>query len=207
MSVLPYSETQIADEIAAFADKITDAKARWCYCFERASYKSVSRYGGEEVQLNERTFPVCDRILGIYAGSASYRLRKIKALGIDAAFAWALTRDRRDPDMRPYFNVGPMQAWHVGHVYFARVESHPHVLKIGFSRRVRERLEDIESKNKTALVVRPRTLRVGTLADEHWWHKNWRDYRISGEWFFDPFQSERSLPEFLIADQAKGRAA
>jgi hypothetical protein len=91
-----------------------------------------------------------------------------------------------------------MEAWHVGHVYFARLEDHPHVVKVGFSRRVRERLEDIESKCKSRLVVNPKELRVGTMADEHWWHRNWKASHISGEWFFDPFTTERSLPAFLI---------
>jgi hypothetical protein len=91
-----------------------------------------------------------------------------------------------------------MQAWHVGHLYYARVESHPHVVKIGFSRRLHERFEDIESKVKTKLFMHRGGAKPGTLADEHWWHAAWSRHNISGEWFFDPRMTDRTLPDFLI---------
>jgi len=204
MAIIPYSNDQFAEEAAAFAEKITPARARWEYCFEAASFVYDSPRYGRCVCLNERTLPVCDRIVGVYPGGAKVRLGKIKRLGLDGALEW--DANERRTITKPWFTVGPMQAWHVGHLYFARVKSHPHVVKIGFSRRVRQRIDDIESKVKTPLFVEKGQMRVGTLADEHWWHKNWGDHRISGEWFFDPFTTERTLPAFL-AEPAKQEAA
>lgn len=200
MSSVPYSNEQLADDAAAFAEKITPPKERWAYCFERASYVYRSLRYGAGVCLNDRTFPVVDRIAGCFPGGAKFRLGKIKQLGLDGAFE-ADAKARRF-STKPWFYVGPMQAWHVGHVYFARVETHPHVLKVGFSRRVHDRLDDIEAKVKAKLVMLPGEIRVGTLADEHWWHKNWEKSQISGEWFFDPHMTDRSLPAFLAVAQS-----
>jgi hypothetical protein len=196
MSGLPYSDAALAESAAAFAEKITPARARWQYCFSRTAYEAKHRRTGEAtVYLNERTFPVVDRITGCIRGGAKYRLGKIKRLGIDGAIEW--DAGYKHIATKPLLHVGPMQAWNVGHLYFARCVSHPHVVKIGFSRRVRARLDDIESKAKTKIELRPGEIRVGTLADEHWWHKNWEKFRISGEWFFDPHMSGRTLPAFL----------
>lgn len=194
MVSLPFRESDLADEVNAFAAKIEPAKDRWLYCLDRASYQKVHR-GSEYVCLNERTMPVCDRIIGCYKGTASSRLAKIKEFGWDGAQEWVAGRTWLA--QRPYFYVGPMQAWHVGHVYFAAVESHPHVVKIGFSRRVRERLEDIESQHKTKLFVPRDHLFVGTMADEHWWHRERKAHHISGEWFLHPEAESRELPDFL----------
>jgi len=205
MARVPYSEQQLAESAAAFAEKIAPARVRWQYCFERASYKRKERTTGEvKVFLNARTFPVVDRLTGCYSGGAGYRLGQIKRRGMDGALAW--DAEQRRVVTQPFFHVGPMQAWHVGHLYFARVVSHPHVVKIGFSRRVRDRFDDIESKVKSKIEMHPGEIRVGTLADEHWWHKNWSDHRISGEWFFDPHMKDRSLPEFLSAASEKAAA-
>jgi len=204
MASVPYSEAELADSAAAFAEKITPAKERWEYCFDRASYKQTTRGGEVKTFLNERTFPVVDRITGCTRGGAGYRLGKIRRLGLDAALAWDW--GYKHIVAKPLLDVGPMQAWNVGHLYFARCVSHPHVVKIGFSRRVRERLDDIESKIKARIELRHGESRVGTLADEHWWHKNWSDLRISGEWFFDPHMTDRSLPAFLD-ETVQARAA
>lgn len=195
MAAIPYSEQHLAENAAAFAATITPAKERWEYCAARATYESRLGYG---ICVNDRTIPVVARILGTSAGRAKLNLQRLRRKSFEDAraeanaFAFELIGDR--------FAVGPMQAWHVGHLYFARVVSHPHVVKIGFSRRVRARLDDIESKVKSKIEMRPGEIRVGTLADEHWWHKNWSDHRISGEWFFDPHMSDRSLPDFLRED-------
>lgn len=199
MSAFPFREDDLAIQAEAFAQSITPAKARWQYCFEKSTYWYTDKYGRRELSPNVRTHAVCDRILGVYKGSSAYPLRQIRLKGIDAAFEWAGTLKRYSA--RPMFYVGPMQSWHVGHVYFARVRSHPHVVKIGFSRRVRDRVNDIETKCRSQLFVQPKQLLVGTLADEHWWHKNWSKHRISGEWFLDPFMSDRTLPSFLDQQQ------
>ncbi len=150
--------------------------------------------------MNQRTIPVCGRILGRDVVTTRLRLGLLLTEGIEAAFEWGKQWDERWKHLelsKPSYSVGPMQAWHIGHLYFARVASHPHVVKIGFSRRVRERLDDIASKAKVKVEMRPGEIRVGTLADEHWWHKNWEKCRISGEWFFDPRMTDRTLPAFL----------
>lgn len=203
MSAIPYKSDDLAASLNTFATRIEPAAERWQYCFDRATYKSR-----DGLWINQRTLPVCGRIIGrLSPSSVAFRLGKIKRLGWDGALEWAKQWDADKPDWFPQtFAVGPLQQWHIGHLYFARVVSHPHVVKIGFSRRVRERFEDIESKCKTKLFMRPRDIRVGTLADEHWWHKNWAARRISGEWFFDPHTSDRSLPDFL-AKHAQAEAA
>jgi hypothetical protein len=200
MASVPYSNDQFAEEAAAFAEKITPARARWEYCFNRSTYEH-EKYG---LCVNMRTVPVVARILGIYHGRVKTNFFLLRNSDFENARARANARPSRLVPER--FAVGPMQAWHVGHLYFARVKSHPHVVKIGFSRRVRDRVDDIESKVKAALFVEKGQMRVGTHADEHWWHKNWDDHRISGEWFFDPFTTGRSLPAFL-AEPAKQEAA
>ncbi len=208
MANVPYRENQLADSVAAFAEKITPAKARWAYCADRSTYIYHNKKYGSGPVLNLRTMPVCARILGIDASAARFRLGYILRYGLDGAWSWGEDRDKQPnrAGWKPTFFVGPMQAWHVGHLYFARVISHPHVVKIGFSRRVRDRLEDIESKVKSKVEMRPGEIRVGTLADEHWWHRNWDGLRISGEWFFDPRMTERTLPDFLAATQDREAA-
>lgn len=203
MSTFPHSREQLAESIAAFAEKITPARARWAYCFSKASYIDDSPRFGRRVVLSARTLPVCDRIAGGRNGGAKFRLEKIRKLGLDGAFEWDANYDHIAT--KPWFWVGPMQAWNVGHLYFARVVSHPHVVKIGFSRRVRERFEDIETKVKAKLVTCADDICAGTLADEHWWHNNWSKTNISGEWFFDPHMTDRSLPEFLKSDALPAR--
>lgn len=202
MASVPYSESQLAESAASFAEKITPAKERWNYCFLRATYPHCDKYGDRRL-LNLRTIPVCARVLGRDNWHVQSAIGRIMNHGYDGAveFVQGLF-DRHNgciPSFHPdrYFDAGPMQAWHVGHLYFARVISHPHVVKIGFSRRVRDRLADIESKSKTKIEMRPGHIRAGTLADEHWWHKNWGNHRISGEWFFDPHMPDRTLPDFL----------
>jgi hypothetical protein len=192
---IPYTADQLAESAAAFAEKITPAKERWEYCFARASYA----YGDGRC-INSRTVPVVARILGVHVPRAKFNLSWLKRRGFDAAKS---DLNARSSILGDRFAVGPMQAWHVGHLYFARVRSHPHVVKIGFSRRLHDRFDDIASKAKVKLYMAPGEVRAGTLADEHWWHRDWGKFRISGEWFFDPHMSERTLPNFLAGhDQA-----
>lgn len=197
---LPERDSALAQVAADFAGKITPSRERWAYCLDRASFSEWLEWRGETFFLNERVLPVCDRILGIYRGASGYRLKQLRERGYDGAEEHYAKR--WSDHGKPFFGVGPMEGWHVGHVYFARLVDHPHVVKVGFSRRVRERLEDVESKCKAKLFVNPGDLRVGTLADEHWWHREWRKSRISGEWFFDPATTDRSLPAFLAPKSA-----
>ncbi|MGW9332700.1 GIY-YIG nuclease family protein [Bosea sp. NPDC055594] len=199
MSVLPYSADEIAQEVGEFAARITPSRARWEYCLSRASYPGKTPWGSETLYLDQRTLPVCDRIAGVNRGCAESRLRRLIQLGYDAAEADAA--QRLSVNGKPFFAAGPLEAWHIGHVYFARLNGYPHIVKVGFSRRVRDRLDDIESKCKHPLSVRQGELFVGTMADEHMRHRNWRSSRISGEWFFDPASSDRSLPPFLTPAQ------
>lgn len=198
MSILPISDAALAQEAADFAGRITPCHARWDYCFGRVAFYYQSKRG-EILTFHTRTLPVCDRILGVPKGTAALKLAGLRDYGFAGAEAraakWAWHKG-------PYFTVGPMEAWHVGHVYFARLVTHPHVVKVGFSRRVRERVDDIEAKCKSRIRVEPAELSVGTLADEQWWHREWRANRITGEWFFDPASTARTLPEFLAPKPA-----
>lgn len=204
MSAIPYSEANLAESAAEFAEKITPAKQRWEYCFARATYAWQHPRYGSSLSVNGRTVPVVARVAGVNETRIRVNFQRLKRHDYETAHAEA--NARASDILGDRFAVGPMQAWHIGHLYFARVDSHPHVVKIGFSRRVHDRFEDIASKCKTKLSMRPGEIRVGTLADEHWWHKNWSDHRISGEWFFDPHMPDRTLPNFL-ADHAQAEAA
>ena len=195
------SEEQLADEVGEFAESIAPAKERWLYCLDRSTYTYVCADGRELSPLADSAMPVCDRIVGCYRGSAKSRLAKIQTVGWDAAQEWAAGMTRQAT--RTYFYVGPMQPWNVGHVYFARIRTHPHVVKIGFSRRVRDRLDDIQSKTKSGLMIAEVGLEVGTLLDEHKWHRTQAANRITGEWFFDPSMADRTLPDFLQPSEEK----
>lgn len=192
-------DSTLAQAAADFAGKITPCRERWQYCFDSASFLFTTNRGYDVITLSTRTLPVCERILGIRKGSAALRMASLRDYGFDGAEERAAGWDWYEG---PYFTVGPMEAWHVGHVYFARLVNHPHVVKVGFSRRVRERLENVESKCKARIVLNPAELRVGTMADEHWWHRHWKATHISGEWFFDPAMTDRSLPAFLTPKRA-----
>lgn len=195
MVSLPYRDTDLAIEVNQFAESLTPAEGRWMYCLGRVRH-FVHVDGVRKPQFDERTSKVCDRIIG---RSCHYSFRLLHDIGWEGAVARDTEqRERLNITMLPpRYSVGPLQPWHIGHVYFARVASHPHVLKIGFSRRVRDRLEDIESKCKVSLDVPKGHLKVGTLADEHWWHRDWKATRITGEWFFDHKSTDRTLPAFL----------
>lgn len=188
------SQAQLAEQVAQFAEQHTPAKPRWEYALARTSHRRRLDDGRIITLLSERTFPVVARFLGVRQSRAAWWLRTMKREGgFEAAHAW-LSRFNDDP-----LTVGTLEPWQIGHVYFARVADMPHVAKVGFSRRVAERIDDIETKTKSRLIVD--TLKVGTLADEHWWHRNWRSLHISGEWFFWPQSSDRSLPAFLAQER------
>jgi len=195
---------RLTDEVNAFAESIDPALARWRYAARAGSYQFYSKHREEWAEaLNQKAVPSLARLLGISPARAKLRLSQIIRCGIEDTIAVAAKYDalRVTDLLPPYLHVGPLPQWCLGHVYFARVKTHPHILKIGFSRRVRDRLEDIAAKNKIDLIVPEGHLKVGTQADEHWWHSDWSRYRIDGEWFFDPKSSERSLPDFLTKSQ------
>lgn len=195
------SEANLAEQVAEFSAQIEPALVRWRYA-SRAGTKvhESSRYGKSEV-VNQRAVPALARLLGVSKVSTRHKLAVISRLGFDDAVEFGRQFDaKRLTDILPdYFAVGPLQQWCCGHVYFARVKSHQHVLKIGFSRRVRDRLEDVAAKHKTSLLVPAGHLKVGTQADERWWHADWAKFHIQGEWFFDPKSADRSLPHFLTS--------
>lgn len=196
MPRMPIRDSELVEKVQAFASSIEAAKPRWLYCLSRV--KQGHDYNGKSfIGYAERTVKASERIIGRFSPSA-HRYSRLDELGFEGAVQAA--RDARFPS-EPY-TVGPIEPWHFGHVYIARVATHPHVVKIGFSRRVRDRLEDIESKHRIALDMAPDHLKVGSVLDEHWWHNNWRKFRISGEWFFDPFRTEREMPPFLQQAEA-----
>lgn len=183
------SRAALADEIAAFAEKITPANARWEYALE-----SCRTRDGHFVV---KSFPALARLISgsIAPASVGFRLDQIQRYGsVDAARTAFFARPHRSRSAEPYA-VGPIEPWQIGHVYFARVKAMPHIVKVGFSRRVRDRIEDIESKSRAHLDVFATI--VGTAADEQWWHHDWRKLNITGEWFFEPKSTDRTLPAFL----------
>lgn len=199
----------LADEVNSFASSIEPALERWKYAARAGAYKYHSRRLDRVVDVvNDKAVPSLARLLGKSKSSARSRLAQILNLGFDDAVEFGRRfDDKRLTSLLPdYHSVGPMPHWCCGHVYFARVESHPHVLKIGFSRRVSDRLDDIAAKCKVRLILPASHLKVGTQADEHWWHKDWAQHQIDGEWFFDPKSTDRTLPDFL-AENAKKEAA
>lgn len=185
------SKDAMATQCAKFAESISSCEQRWAYCFARATFWYQSKHGLTSRVIDQRSVPTVERITG--CRGAAFRLAKIGSIGMEEALHY-----RFRVSERMLLTVGVMEPWHIGHVYLARLADYPHVMKIGFSRRVRQRLEDVESKAKLRLLV-PRLI-VGTMLDEQWQHRQYQDFRISGEWFFDPASSERSLPPFLAVN-------
>jgi hypothetical protein len=194
MAGLP-TKADLAAQVAAFAERVAPAIPRWEYAFKAAAYPVDDRFG-KRTCFNTKSFASLARFLGggIDAASVGYRLGQIEAhAGVEGARAAYYGRQIRQNLPDPY-RVGPVEPWQVGHVYFARLAAFPHVSKVGFSRRVNDRIEEIEGKSGRLAVE---AVKVGTLADEHWWHHSWRSLHISGEWYFWPRSNDRSLPPFL----------
>lgn len=176
------------EQVLKFAAEHEEAKPRWLYC------RSVLRHRDQLTDrwsYDERGLASCERFLKI---SAKYKLRMLRNQ----------TFEEVDDRLRRFggkgLTVGPVEPWQVGHVYFARLASHPHVVKVGFSRRVADRLDDLQRIAGCPLNFW--TAQPGIRALEAWWHRDWHRFRINGEWFFDPQSADRSLPAFLVAEKA-----
>jgi hypothetical protein len=204
--------SHLDDEVAEFAERITPAIARWEYAAKASRKLFYSKYVGAWINgLNAKAVPALSRVTGAKPRTVTSRVWRICNDGIDLAIEYARDYDEKyvakSKLLRPFFEVGTLPEWCCGHIYFARVKTHPHVIKVGFSRRVSERLDDIASRHKVQLILPDRDhIKVGTQADEHWWHGSWERFNITGEWFFDPKSTDRSLPSFL-ADFARAEAA
>lgn len=189
-----HTRAELAEQVAGFVSRITPTDARWQYAMEACTYE----YKGEP-NFCDTAARAVGRIVGHDLRGVSLRLMTIRKHGsIGAAREWFAQRPfwgSHDP-----YAVPALEPWHIGHVYFARLYKYPHLFKVGFTRRLHERIEDIESKSKVQ-IGEVRTL-VGTMADEALWHRKLRDTRVSGEWFFDPLKSERGLPDFLVKSEA-----
>lgn len=185
------SNAILAGEVAAFAAKHEPCRDRWLYCLDRSLHRYRWRDGRVTVELTDKLEP-CARFLGVSPSTTKLNLGRIRRDGYDAYVQYLAERGYT------FLKVGPIEPWNIGHVYFARPKGFPHIVKVGFSRRVRQRIEDIEHQIKLPLVVT--ALKVGTLADEKWWHNNWQEWRIDGEWFFHPFDAARELPPFISPD-------
>lgn len=194
------TRAELAEQVANFATKITPADERWAYGYRSAAYLHTWK-GRTSVCFHEKSARALSRILGRDARSVQRRLSMIADHGsVDAARAYRLKLLNGLGIDRDPFDVPALEPWHLGHVYFARLADKPHVLKVGFTRRLHDRIEDIESKCRVRFgdVV----TRVGTMSDEAWWHHHLKETCISGEWFFDPEMSERTLPDFLVKSEA-----
>lgn len=188
-----FNKDALAEQCSKFVEQVSPCDQRWAYCYDRATYWHQYRNGKTARVINRRSVQAVERITGSYGGL--FRLEKIAKIGLAEALKYRFAASDR-----PLLTVGVLEPWHVGHVYIARLADHPHIMKIGFSRRVRERLEDVQHKAKAKLLLP--YLQAGTLLDEHWWHKRYEAFRISGEWFFDPDKADRSVPSFLdISDR------
>lgn len=180
----------LAEEVAAFAERMTPSDARWGYALKAGS--KIVADGRRQYIL--KTMPSLCRFLGYHTPSMlPSHLSHIDGQSVEAAREYWRSRGEFWKNIDPY-HVCAIEPWQIGHVYFARLSDKPHVAKVGFSRRVHERLDDIQSKAGRVVIE---TLLVGTMADEHWWHDNWKSLHISGEWFFWPRSIDRSLPPFL----------
>lgn len=186
------SDDELADQIAAFAARIEPERPRWEYCLPRVCHNSFRLDGEPTLAFQYDKMSRVTRLLGRDAQYCRNRLGHILCSDYEATAEMLQVHG---------MGVGALQPWLLGHVYFARLESHPHILKVGFSRRVRARLEDIQRATGEALS--PPQIVVGTGADEQWWHHEWAEWRISGEWFFDPQSSDRGLPDFLTNSDEK----
>lgn len=189
----PRTDDELTAEAAAFAAEHEPASKRWGYVVARMQKALTLRSGKTVTGLRKGGADACIKFLGVHLTEDGLRRRLLRHLdmGFKKADEWFSRYGGNG------LAVGPVRAWTVGHVYVLRVASHPDVMKIGFSRRVLERVADLRSKTGTKLDVAAVT--VGTLMDEHWWHDKWSDHRISGEWFFHPHAEDRSLPDFLKA--------
>lgn len=184
------SEDELTAQVRAFGLSIEAARDRWEYCLTRVCHRGISPLTHEiRDAFHGEMMSRVTRLLGRDARSCRVRLGHIKHGGYETA-------SKLFPDM----SVAALQPWMLGHVYFARVASHPHVVKVGFSRRVRQRIADVQRQVGAELLVTE--VRPGTGADENWWHFELAGLRISGEWFFDPEHDERSVPEFLREREA-----
>lgn len=187
----------LAAEMDAFAQKITPPLERWRYCHDRMAFRD-RRAGDIRCFLRTNGVAAVKRVIGkpeMAQSSVMMRLRLINRHGVDGAVEWF----SRFPTAAG-LDCGALQRWNIGHVYFLRVAALPHVMKIGFSRRVPERLDEIRKAAGERLLVD--ALKVGTHIDEAKWHHNWRKFNIEGEWFFDPFKTDRTLPDFLAKSEA-----
>lgn len=184
----------IAQDIERFTAAHTEAKARWLYCLARMEVSGVTRRGDAYTSVTEKGAAAASRLInrGQTNASVLFWLRSIQRSGFEVV--------AQSDSPNPRLTVGPLPAWCVGHVYFLRVATHPHVLKIGFSRRVSDRVADLQSKAKCRLELD--SAHVGTQLDEQHWHRRLKDEHITGEWFFDPTMGDKTLPSFLAAQVA-----
>jgi hypothetical protein len=190
------SRERMAQEVADFAVKMTPEAARWEYAMSVATY--LNSHG--QRQYDGKAARAVGRFLGYDQGSMALRLMRISLHGgLEGARAHFQTRAYWQ-DGNP-FKVCAIEPYQIGHVYFARLRQFPHVMKVGFSRRVHSRIDEIESKSRQT--VGDVTVEVGTMADEHRFHRLWKDNCISGEWFYAPNMDERSLPPFLAETKAE----
>lgn len=187
------TRAQLAQEVADFAAKITPADQRWAYAYRAATGRPFDP-NDPEPSLVGKAARALGRVMGVDPNGVSLRLFSMYRYG-SMAGARAYYSERPYWRNNDFFAVGQLEPWHIGHVYFARLRSYPHVAKVGFTRRLHERLDDIESKAKAD--VGEVITRVGTMADEAWWHHEWRNQVIDGEWFYWPRSTERALPLFL----------
>lgn len=168
-----------ADEVARFAAGLTLADRRWTYCHGLVVHSDGF--------FDKSAMGSCQRFLGT-GYNIEWRIRQMTKHGGVAGARARFTHI----DM---YDVGAMEPWQIGHVYFARLVKFPWVMKIGFSRRVDRRLAEVESKSGERVIFCG--AEVGIKALENWHHREAHANRISGEWFFDSAYAERDLPAFL----------
>lgn len=168
--------------------------------FEPVTTSSRLRY------VTDRLAPVSERRSSHFVGRAFYGASKILDMPTDRVWGIcgsvrrrksleAYLEFRNKPPAFPPFEDGPIDPTLIGNVYFARVVSHPHIIKIGISKDLKRRMSQLKSETGEEHEVFASF--EGTLVDEccaqFAMERNW----IVREWFFDPQYEDRTPPKWL----------
>lgn len=148
------------DQLRAFVERVERIEERLEYVLS-----ALRPCRGISPGAMNRAFNLASAILGVEYVVGKRILQLADAGRADLALPW----------------VGPLDAGLVGHVYWARSERFPNLVKIGFSTDVPKRIAVLSQKYRAPMeVVRTKE---GTMLDEHAEHCRLAECRQFGEWF------------------------